>query len=360
MGKRTQNFDWLTIILLSVLASFGLFLLLTTDKNLFLQQFIWLILTLGTFVVLSKLDSALLWWFAPFGYVFANLFLIASFLGPHIRGATRWLILGPVRLQPSEVVKPFLLLAFSWFITKYPPRNIKNIPLHVVLFAIPFFLVYKQPDLGSSLVYGAMWLGMMIAGGLAVHYVAAVILGLSVVIPWMWHNLALYQKNRILTFLNPAIDPKGAGYNAAQSTIAVGSGQIFGKGLGMGTQSHLRFLPEYHTDFIFATLVEELGFVGGFILLITYAIILWRLLMFIWQKSEHLSFFVFGFGLFSMLLVQIFINVGMNIGILPITGITLPFVSYGGSSLLSLGISFGFMQVIGTMTEPSDSIAINS
>jgi rod shape determining protein RodA len=346
MGKRTKDIDWLTVILLLMLASFGLFLLLTTDRNLFTQQFVWLVIAIVAYWIFSKLDSVFFWWFAPFGYVFANLLLIASYFGPHIRGATRWLVLGPVRLQPSEVVKPLLLLFFTWIIVKYPPRKIKNIPFHFLLFVIPFFLIFKQPDLGSSLVYAFMWLGMMIAGGLSVKYVSIVALMVIVLMPWSWNILAQYQRDRIMTFVNPSIDPKGAGYNAVQSMIAAGSGQLFGRGLGMGTQSHLRFLPEYHTDFIFSTLVEELGFIGGLLLILTYAMILWRLLRFIKKNSDSISFFIYGFGLFSMILVQIFINIGMNIGILPITGITLPFVSYGGSSLLSLSIAFGIMQAV--------------
>jgi rod shape determining protein RodA len=359
MGKKSGNFDWITVILLVTLASFGLFLLLTTDRSLFWQQFIFLIIAIIAFAIVSRLDSILLFWLAPLGYVAANLLLVASYLGPHIRGASRWLILGPVRLQPSEVVKPLLMLFFAWIITKFPPRKLINIPIHLIAFAIPFILVFKQPDLGSSLVYFAAWLGMMIAGGFPVYFVFSIIGGVAILIPWIWHVLAEYQKARILTFLNPAIDPKGAGYNALQSTIAVGSGQFFGRGLGMGTQSHLRFLPEYHTDFIFATLVEELGFLGGFVLILVYGIMLWRLLTFIGQKSHNFAFFVYGFGLFTMLISQIFINIGMNMGILPITGITLPFVSYGGSSLLSLALCFGLMQGLRGHYTDINSVAID-
>jgi rod shape determining protein RodA len=358
MGKRTQNFDWITVLLLVLLASFGLFLLLTTDRSLFFQQLIWLVLALTAFMLLSRIDSVILWWFAPVGYIISNLLLIASYLGPHIRGATRWLIIGPARLQPSEVVKPLLLLFFSWVMVKFPPRKLKNMPIHLILFTIPFILVFKQPDLGSSLVYIATWLGMLIAGGFPLKYIVGIIFSGIIFIPGVWHILAQYQKDRIMTFLNPAIDPKGAGYNAMQSTIAVGSGQFFGRGLGMGTQSHLRFLPEYHTDFIFATLVEELGFIGGLTLLLTYTAILWRLLSYITHKSQSLALFIFGFGLFTMILIQVFINIGMNIGILPITGITLPFVSYGGSSLLSLAVSFGLMRAIGTGRDHIDGVAI--
>jgi rod shape determining protein RodA len=161
-----------------------------------------------------------------------------------------------------------------------------------------------------------------------------------------------------LTFVDPALDPKGAGYNALQATIAVGSGQLFGKGLGLGTQSHLRFLPEYHTDFIFATLIEELGFIGGIILLAVYAVLLWRVLSLMWKRTDDAASFVFGMGLFSMILAQIFINAGMNMGILPITGITLPFISYGGSSLLSLMFALGLMQALIKRKEEIASVAI--
>jgi rod shape determining protein RodA len=212
---------------------------------------------------------------------------------------------------------------------------------------IPFFLVFRQPDLGSSIVYASFWSAMLLAGGLPVWFLVTGVGLVAILLPFLWGHLAQYQKSRITTFLEPELDPKGAGYNALQSMIAVGSGQLFGRGLGRGTQSHLRFLPEFHTDFIFATLVEELGFFGGSLLIACYGILLLRVILPILHGIvTDARVFIFSFGLFAMLLTQIFINAGMNMGLIPITGITLPFVSYGGSSILSTAVSFGILWAI--------------
>jgi rod shape determining protein RodA len=343
MGRGTSGIDWLTAITLLVLAVFGLFILLTIDKSLFIQQGLFLVVGIILAFLVSRLDFVLLNWFAPFAYIFGNLLLAVSYLGPSIRGATRWIMLLGVQIQPSELVKPLLLLSFAWFISKFPPRNSKYIPLHLILFIIPFLLVYRQPDLGSSLIYALLWFSMMLAGGISLKLVLSGLVFLFLLLPGAWRVLAPYQKSRILTFINPALDPQGAGYNALQATIAIGSGQFFGKGLGLGTQSHLRFLPEFHTDFIFATLIEEVGFFGGIILLSVYVFLFIQIIRILWRETDNLFIFTYASGLFMMILSQIFINSGMNMGILPITGITLPFVSYGGSSLLSLAVSFGLL-----------------
>ncbi len=352
MGRLTHafasitkiNVDWVGIAIILCLGIFGVFLILTINPALAMQQGVFLLFGLILAALVSLLHPAILWWFAPIGYIISLLLLLSAYIGPSIRGATRWIVVFGIQLQPSEFVKPLLLLFFTWIITKYPPRILKYIPLHVGVFLVPFLLVAKQPDLGSSVIYASFWVAMMLAGGLPLAIVFFSILGVGILMPGIWHILAPYQKDRIFTFINPALDPKGASYNAIQSMIAVGSGQLFGRGLGRGTQSQLRFLPEHHTDFIFATLVEELGFVGGLFLLIGYAVLFWRIIgPLIQGKIIEVIPFVFTVGLFSMLLSQMFINIGMNMGILPITGITLPLISYGGSSLLSIGVSFGLL-----------------
>lgn len=342
MGRKARNFDFVTALLLVLLASLGLFLLLSISPSLFIAQLLYIFVGIVLFWLFSRIDSAILWWVAPWAYVLANLLLTSTFLGPSIRGATRWILIGPSQLQPSELVKPLLLLAFARFMTMYPPRNLKFVPLHLGLFVIPFFLVFRQPDFGTSIIYASFWTSMMVAAGLPLFLLLFAGILVGVVFPFFWNSLALYQKQRILTFLEPGMDPKGAGYNALQSMIAVGSGQLFGRGLGRGTQSHLRFLPEHHTDFIFATLVEELGLLGGGVLLLVYALLLGRILQPILRGVvKNLFPFTFSLGLFTMILTQLFINSGMNMGLTPVTGITLPFVSYGGSSILSLSMSFG-------------------
>lgn len=359
MGRFFEHIDWVSAVLIVCLSSFGLFLLLTISSTLFFQQLAYLAVALVLLVFLSHLDSMILWWAAPFGYIGSVIFLILSYLGPSIRGAQRWIMLGPAQLQPSELVKPILILAFARFMADYPPRNIKNVGILAGLFLIPFFLVFKQPDLGSSLVYTGFWLSMIIAAGFPVLVFAVVSAIGGLFLPFAWHLLAQYQRDRILTFLHPTLDPKGAGYNALQAMIAVGSGELFGRGLGRGTQSHLRFLPEFHTDFIFATLIEELGFAGGLVLLLGYGVLLWRIISPLVRGVVVDVFpFVYSVGLFSTILTQIFINTGMNMGLIPITGITLPFVSYGGSSLLSLSLSFGFLWALQRTKQKAADIAI--
>ena len=347
MGRNTRYNDSVAIIILVLLSSFGLFLLLTIDISLFWQQLLYLVVGISLFFIVSRFDVVLLQWLAPIGYIIGNIFLLTSFLGPTIRGAKRWIMIGGNQIQPSELVKPLLLFIFAYAITKYPPKTVKAIIGQTLFFFLPFFIIFRQPDLGTSLVYGTMWLAMMIMGGLSLPVVFGGI-GIGVAgLPFLWQLLADYQKSRIFTFLDPLRDPRGTGYNAIQAMIAVGSGGLFGRGLGLGTQSHLRFLPEYFTDFMFATLVEELGFVGGAVLLFLYALLLWRLLRPLMNRRIQGRLpVIYTIGLFTMLLTQIVINSGMNMGILPVTGITLPLVSYGGSSILSITLSFGILWAI--------------
>lgn len=357
---RQHNLDCVILLSLLLLGLIGLFVLLTTSSSLFWQQLLFLVIGACIIWFLSGLDPVILWWFAPYGYVLSIVLLVASYLGEPIRGASRWIVIGGTQLQPSEIVKPLLILAFSRAIVMYSPRSWRWLLLHGILFAVPFVLVFRQPDLGTSLVYAASWLSMMVAGGFPIIlFFLGGIAGL-LAFPLFWNALASYQKARILTFLNPAIDPQGAGYNALQAMITVGSGQLFGRGLGRGTQSHLRFLPEYHTDFIFATLVEELGFIGGFVLLFLYGVLLWQLIRpYIRGGVGNPFVFFYTIGLFGMLLTQVVINSGMNMGIIPVTGITLPFVSYGGSSILSLCVAFGLLLALRRERREDTSIAIS-
>lgn len=359
MGKYFQHFDWVTALLLFCIGFLGLFLLLTLGVGVFYQQLFFIILGFILLFLVSNIEPLLLWWFAPIGYVIGNILLALSYIGPNIRGATRWVMIGTAQLQPSELAKPIFLLAFSYFIAKYSPRHVKNLPLHIILFLIPFLLVFKQPDLGSSLVYACFWVAMLVAGGLPVSVIGvALVLGVFIV-PFAWVHLLPYQRSRIETFIDPSLDPRGAGYNALQAMIAVGSGRLFGRGLGLGTQSHLRFLPEHHTDFIFATLVEELGFAGGLLLFSLYASLLFRIIKpFIYGNHHDMKTFAYSFGLFAFMFGQIFINTGMNMGLIPVTGITLPFISYGGSSILSLSIAFGILWALqrGKQTDPTIAI----
>jgi rod shape determining protein RodA len=218
-------------------------------------------------------------------------------------------------------------------------------------------MVLKQPDLGNAIVYFSFWIVIIFISGFKVWLVPIIICLTVLFIPLFWRFLKDYQKERIVSFLNPQSDPLGIGYNAIQAMVAVGSGGFWGLGLGRGTQSHLLFLPEYHTDFIFASFSEEFGFIGVLLLIFLYCLILTRIIVIGINSQDKFGLLVSG-GIFGVLFTQFFINVGMNIGLLPITGITLPLVSYGGSSLLSFAILLGIASNIAKNRKKDDLLTI--
>lgn len=292
---------------------------------------------------LANQDIAVYKTLAPLGYLISIVLLGATLLlGESIRGSVRWIGIGTFQLQTGELAKPLLVLAFGYFLGLFPPKNLKNIALNLLVFALPTFLIFKQPDLGTALSVSSIWLAQVFVSGISYWLMAIVgslgILGIRF-LPSILHD---YQLRRLETFIDPFRDPLGAGYNVIQSIIAVGSGGIFGKGLGHGTQSHLRFLPERHTDFIFASLAEELGAVGSILVLICLGGLLYRLLTLATHTLSHSSRLIY-LGTFGFLFFQTFINIGMNIGIAPVTGVTLPLISYGGSSILAIAITLGIV-----------------
>lgn len=322
----------------------GSVILSSVQPAIYPQQFIFLFLAFLVFLIFTHIEVGILRNFAPFLYVFSLLLLLVTILfGVLTRGSVRWIDLGFITLQPSELVKPFLLLAFASIIA----GSNKTVKFVLAFLALTpaILLILVQPDLGSSLVVLAGFLGVIFLGGVPVRYLLVVgILG-AISSPLLWHVLASYQKERIFSFLNPGSDPLSTGYNAIQSVIAIGSGGFFGKGLGQGTQSHLAFLPERHTDFIFASLSEELGFLGASLVVIAFGVLLWRIVVLIKNSHDVFSKALLG-GIFGTLLAQSGINIGMNLGLLPITGIPLPFVSSGGSSLIATSIILGMASSI--------------
>ncbi|MBP9670161.1 rod shape-determining protein RodA [Candidatus Woesebacteria bacterium] len=305
------------------------------------QQAFMFALGLGFFIYLGSQESAVYKTFAPLGYIVSVLMLIATMiLGDPVRGSTRWIPIGSFQLQAGEFAKPLLVLAFAYFIKAMPPKTLKNIVINTLLFAIPAFLIFKQPDLGTALVVSSIWVAQMFVGGVSYYLiglVSAVALIFAEFLPRFLHD---YQLKRIETFIDPFSDPLGAGYNVIQSIIAVGSGGFLGKGLGHGTQSHLRFLPERHTDFIFASLAEELGMIGSILVIFCLGGLLHRLLHLGTHTPSSSSRLIY-LGTFAYLFFQTFVNIGMNIGIAPVTGVTLPLISYGGSSVLATAITLG-------------------
>ncbi len=278
----------------------------------------------------------------------AILLLVVKFAGTSALGAQRWIQIGPFTLQPSEFAKLIMIICLARLLSnnKSGFQTWKSLLPVAGLMALPTLLIFIQPDLGTSLVFAAITFGMLYICGLKMQLVKRAFLALVVAFPVIWFFvLHSYQKMRIIVLFNPSADPYGSGYHVIQSKISIGSGGFIGQGLFAGTQSQLNFLPENHTDFIFSVIGEELGFVGAIFVLFLYFILLYRTIM-ISRSSGDAFGSLLACGIFSMWLFQIFINVGMTLGIMPVTGIPLPFMSYGGSALLMNLICVGILMNI--------------
>lgn len=268
-------------------------------------------------------------------YIFNLIMLVAVMLFGHAAlGAQRWIQIGPVSLQPSEFSKLIMIICLASVLEERVGNlnSLRDLLPVAVYVGIPFILVLKQPDLGTSLVFMAIFFGMIIACGIPWRILFGLMVAGAACMPLIWQFLKDYQKMRIMVFLDPNVDPLGSGYHIIQSKIAIGSGGLFGKGLFAGTQSQLNFLPENHTDFIFAVIGEEFGFVGAVILLLLYLILLLRGIQ-IAKESYDVFGRLLAVGITSMLAFHVLVNVGMTTGIMPVTGIPLPLVSYGISAL---------------------------
>ena len=300
---------------------------------------------LGLFFLLRNIDYRFLGSvIKPLYIIILGLLVITFILGIETRGSVRWIPIGPFNLQPSEFAKPLIILLLADFWSKNY-ASWKNIFKSFLIISPIYLLVFRQPDLGTTLTLLFTWFGILIVSQISFFKLLSVVIGGISIIPIIWFNLHSYQKERIFSFISPQQDPQGIGFHVIQSTIAVGSGQFFGRGLGRGTQSRLQFLPEFRTDFIFAFIAEELGFIGSIIVLSLYAF-LFVLGFKILNNIEDRFGELIVVGVFSLLFFQIFVNVGMNIGLLPITGITLPLLSYGGSSLITTLILLGLVSSV--------------
>lgn len=276
------------------------------------------------------------------------LLLIVKFAGTSALGAQRWIQVGPFTLQPSEFAKIIMIICLARLMSNNHGgyRTWRSLLPVAGLMALPTLLIFIQPDLGTSLVFMSITFGMLYIKDLNMKMVKKAFIAFIAVFPLIWFFvLHEYQKMRILVLFNPSIDPYGSGYHVIQSKISIGSGGFFGQGLFAGTQSQLNFLPENHTDFIFSVIGEELGFIGAVFVLFLYFLLLYRALMI--SRSSNDSFgSLLACGVFSMWLFQIFINVGMTLGIMPVTGIPLPFMSYGGSALVMNLLCVGLLMNI--------------
>jgi len=353
-----KKIDWVLFVLAVLLVVIGLViqysLILnsaTHDFNPFYKQLFAFLIGLALFFIFSYFDFR---WFKTYAYpiiVLSFLMLLGLlFFGESLRGTRGWYVLGPVSFQPIELVKIFLVVFlakfFSSCIRKSHGPRFYDIILSCLTMAVLFTLVILQPDLGSALLlFGTWFLVLLIVAKKKIHVLFFVILiAIISVSAWLF-LLKDYQKERVLTFLDSSRDPLGAGYQVNQSIIAVGSGQLLGRGLGLGPQSQLRFLPDSSTDFIFSVIAEEFGFIGVAIVLGLFALLFWRITSYTKiAYSEFSMLLVVGF--LGLIFLQTFINIGMNIGLLPVTGVPLPFTSYGNSSLLAFFIGLGILESI--------------
>lgn len=358
MKGIVSRIDLRLVIPVGILLIISLATIFSINPMLFRNQFIFFLLCIGVFLFFSQTDIAVLELFTKPIYIASLIgLLILLLLGFESRGAVRWFDIGGYGIQFSEIFKPFLAICLAGYLSKRNNTHFSTFVSVFVYLAPIVFLIYKQPDLGSALMYGLSTFFTLFFYGFPLLWFGGILVSGIAGVPVIFKLLHGYQQQRILTFLHLTSDPLGTSYNAIQAMIAVGSGMFLGKGLGMGTQSSLRFLPERHTDFIFATLSEDLGFLGVVILLLAFGFLFYRLFL-IFQEAQTPLEKIFIAATFSLLFVQFFVNIGMNIGILPIVGVPLPFVSYGGSSLLSSAIFLGLASGIGSSSRPKNVLEI--
>lgn len=337
-----KNFDWILFLIVFLILCLGAVTIFSVNPFLFKTQLIYAFFSLGIFFLISSLDFRILMNLSGvFYFITIFLLLLPPFFGVLSRGAVRWIQIGGLTLQPSEIVKPFLIIFFSkfWF-RKF---NLKNFLSFLFYLLIPTILIFYQPDLGSALVVLSIGLGILFSLDINFKQILILIFEIILIFPLACFFLKDYQRLRLIHFLNPYSDPLGAGYNLIQSIVAVGSGRLKGRGFGRGTQSHLAFLPERHTDFIFASYAEEFGFLGSGLLIFLYFLLLRRILKIAYSTKDEFGYRMV-IGVFSFFFFQTGVNIGMNLGILPIAGITLPLFSFGGSSLFSTMISLGLVE----------------
>jgi len=349
-----KRIDWMLIFFILSIILAGLFTMKSfaideNGGNFFAKQIIWVLISFSIFFIFSFIDFRFLKRtdvLVSLFLFFSAILLILFILGHISHGAQSWFSFGLFSFQPADMMKLVLILILSKYFSRrhVEIRDIKHIFISGFYAIIPFVLILFQPDLGSAMVIFLIWFGMVLVSGISkTHLFFIFLTGIAFFIILWFFVFAPYQKARILNFLDPLANVHTSGYNVMQSTIAIGSGQILGKGLGFGTQSRLKFLPQPQSDFIFAAFAEEWGLIGTITLMLLFGFVVWRILYFAsFGASNFETLFCLGVAIFFM--SHILINVGMNLGILPVTGIPLPLMSYGGSHLLTEFMSLGILM----------------
>lgn len=353
-----RNFDWVLFAVMTLLIAIGLLVIWSTTFKAtrstglsdVIHQAEFALAGLLCFIGAARVDYRSWSRLAPwlYGLMLATLMFVLVF-ARSVLGAQRWINLGFFQFQPSEFAKLVLIVVLAKFFADHYDQmeRPKYLALSLGYVAAPMVLVGKQPDLGTALVLAAIWLAMALVSRVRKWHLAVLAGAGLAMAPILLAMLKPFQRARLETFINPSADPLHTGYNAVQSQITVGSGQIFGRGLAAGSQSQLNFLPSLaqHTDFIFAVLNEKMGFVGGTLLLVLFALLTWRGLKIAYDAQDRFGMFI-AVGVVAMILFHVIINVGMNMGVAPVTGIPLPFVSYGGTSLMVGMAALGLLESV--------------
>jgi rod shape determining protein RodA len=351
---RLGRIDKTLFISVVVLVLLGAVVIFSTSYSVdgvdllnFKKQLVFSVIGIVLMTFISFFDYRALKNYTGLLYVLACFILIAVlFSGSLVRGTASWFSFGFFSFQPSEFVKIVIIIVMAKYLANAEDHALKRIVTSGIYTFLLVILIILQPDLGSSLALVFVWFSMLAVSGVRKKYIIIILLLGLVAFAGSWSFvLEGYQKERVVTFLNPQLDPLGSGYNVIQSIIAVGSGNMWGKGLGYGSQSQLNFLPEKHTDFIFAVIAEEMGFIGVLLLLGLFAVVLHRLFKIAIEAQDNFGKFLL-LGISFVLIFHIVVNIGMNMGVMPVTGIPLPFISYGGSSLISFLVMIGVAQSV--------------
>lgn len=347
---RSLRLDGTLLFLLLVLMSIGLVVLYSAAGESLLaveRQGFRILVGLVGLLIFARIPLLTLRHLAPWVFLGGTVLLLAvMFFGDTGKGAQRWLDLGVIRFQPSEIMKLGVPLMVAWYLALRTERpGFLSVLVSLLIIALPVFLIMQQPDLGTALLVGTSGVLVIFLAGLHWRWLLGLMLGLAAVLPLLWNQMHAYQRQRVITFLNPESDPLGAGYHIIQSKIAIGSGGLYGKGWLNGTQSQLQFLPERSTDFIFAVFAEEFGFVGVVVLIALYVAIVMRGMWIAAMAQDRFARLVVG-SISLTFAVYVIVNIGMVSGLLPVVGVPLPLVSYGGTSLVTLMLAFGVVMSV--------------
>lgn len=349
-----RNFDWVMLSCIVLIVGYGILMIFsatfqTQNSGLYLKQLEWLLLGAVLFVVIVNIDYHFLTDSSLLFYVFSLILLVLVLIvGKRISGAKSWFVLGHFHFQPSEIAKISSILLLSRYLSEESRTYLvfRDFVMAGLIMGVPMALIILQPDMGTTITFLPPLILLMFLAGMQYRLILLAILGGIASLPVFWLFLKPYQKARILTFIDPSVDPLGSGYQILQSKIAVGSGRIFGKGLfSKSTQAYLDYVPEKHTDFIFSIVAENFGLIGVLVALALYFILLYRMLQTAKQARDRVGTFVV-MGIMAVIFFHVVVNICMIIGLMPITGLPLPLMSYGGSSLLSTIIGLAIVMNI--------------